>query len=85
MKTEIKRRIQRTEEDGHHRFYTTSAEIRGLIQDAPLPEDLETAIAKAYEELAARRGKPVKLAVRSSALNEDREGVSFARSLPQCA
>jgi pyruvate, water dikinase len=78
LKTEIKRRIQRTEEDGHHRFYTISAEIRGLIQDAPLPEDLDIVIGKAYEDLAARRGKPVQLAVRSSALNEDQEGVSFA-------
>ena len=78
LKTEIRRRIQRTEEDGHHRLYTTSAEIRGLIQDAPLPDDLRSAILEAFEALAARIGKPIQVAVRSSALNEDREGVSFA-------
>ena len=78
LKTEIRRRIQRTEDDGHHRFYTVSAEIRGLIQDAPLPDDLRLAISEAYEALAARLGKPARLAVRSSALNEDREGASFA-------
>lgn len=78
LKTEIRRRIQRTEEDGHHRFYTTSAEIRGLIQDAPLPDGLQAAINEAYEALAARRGKTVRVAMRSSALNEDQVGVSYA-------
>ncbi len=78
LRTEIRRRIQRAEEHGYQRFYITSAEIRGLIEDAPLPDDLETAISEAYEALAARLGKTVRLAVRSSALNEDREGVSFA-------
>ena len=78
LKTEIQRRIQRTEEDGHHRFFTISAELRGLIQDAPLPEDLETALLDAYDALARRLGRPAQVAVRSSALNEDREDASFA-------
>ncbi len=78
LKTEIRRRIQRTEEDGHHRFFTVSAELRGLIQDAPLPEDLETALLDAYDSLARRLGRPAQVAVRSSALNEDREDASFA-------
>ncbi|PID40455.1 MAG: pyruvate, water dikinase [Proteobacteria bacterium] len=78
LKTEIRRRIQRSDENGYHRFHTTSAEIRGLIQDAALPDDLQTAITEAYDQLALRIGRPVQLAVRSSALNEDRPGVSFA-------
>ena len=78
LRSEIQRRIQRAEEDGHHRFYTISADIRGLIQQAPLPADLEAAILEAYAELTHRRGGPLHLAVRSSALDEDREGASFA-------
>ncbi|BBO87001.1 PEP/pyruvate-binding domain-containing protein [Desulfosarcina ovata] len=78
LATEIQRRIQRAEEHGHHRFYTISADIRGLIENAPLPEDLESAIMDGYTELARQCAAPPHLAVRSSALNEDREGVSFA-------
>ncbi|MBC2710682.1 MAG: pyruvate, water dikinase [Desulfosarcina sp.] len=78
LKVEIQRRIQSAEEGGHHRLYTISADIRQLIQNAPLPHDLEAAITGACRELAARQQKDVQLAVRSSALNEDREGTSFA-------
>ena len=78
LKTEIQRRIQSAEEEGHHQLYTTSADIRRLIQDAPLPPELETAILSAYRELASRRNREPNMAVRSSALNEDREGTSFA-------
>lgn len=78
LRTEIRRRIQIAEEKGPHHFYTTSAEIRQLIQDTPLPTDLEAAIMEAYRELASRRNRELHLAVRSSALNEDREGISFA-------
>ena len=78
LKVEIQRRIQSAEEEGHHRLYTISADIRQLIQNTPLPSDLEAAIMGAYSELAARQHQEINLAVRSSALNEDREGTSFA-------
>ena len=78
LKTEIQRRIQSAEEEGHHQLYTTSADIRQLIQDAPLPRELETAITDTYRELASRRNREPHMAVRSSALNEDLEGTSFA-------
>ncbi|WP_319409673.1 PEP/pyruvate-binding domain-containing protein [uncultured Desulfosarcina sp.] len=78
LKTEIQRRIQSAEEEGHHQLYTTSADIRRVIQDAPLPQDLEEAIMAAYQALASRRNREPNMAVRSSALNEDREGASFA-------
>jgi len=78
LQTEIRRRIQIAEEKGPHQLYTVSADIRKLIQAAPLPPELEIAIMKAYEALAARHQTEVRLAVRSSALNEDREGASFA-------
>jgi pyruvate,water dikinase len=70
---EVRRRIQRTEEEGHHHLYAISAEIRQLIQDAAIPEDLESAIMEAYRQLAERHGKELHLAVRSSALDEDRK------------
>lgn len=79
LKTEIDRRIQQAEEDGPHRFYTISADIRGLIEKAPLPAELEAAILGGYQALTRRHGgTPPNVAVRSSALNEDREGISFA-------
>ncbi|MFO7714867.1 PEP/pyruvate-binding domain-containing protein [Desulfosarcina sp.] len=78
LKVEVQRRIQSAEEQGHHALYTISADIRQLIQNAPLPADLEAAILKAYRDLARRQQGDVHLAVRSSALNEDREGTSFA-------
>ena len=78
LKAEIQRRIQSAEDEGHHRLYTISADIRQLIQDAALPDDLQEAILEAFSQLAARQKKEVHLAVRSSALNEDRQGSSFA-------
>lgn len=78
LQVEIQRRIQSAEEEGHHNLYTVSADIRQLIQHAPIPPDLEKAIQGAYRELASRHTKTIQLALRSSALNEDREGTSFA-------
>ena len=78
LKTEIQRRIQSAEEEGPHELFTTSADIRRLIEDAPLPRELEAAISAAYQALASRLNRELHLAVRSSALNEDREGTSFA-------
>lgn len=78
LQTEIRRRIQAAEEKGPHQLYTVSADVRRLIQAAPLPPELESAIMTAYEELSARHRSQVRLAVRSSALNEDQEGASFA-------
>lgn len=75
---EIRRRIQQTEEKGQHHLYAISAEIRQLIQDAALPDDLESTIMAACRQLAARSGASLHLAVRSSALDEDRQGASFA-------
>jgi pyruvate,water dikinase len=49
-----------------------------LIQDAAIPEDLESAIMEAYRQLAERHGKELHLAVRSERLDEDRENTSFA-------
>ncbi|OJU85848.1 MAG: hypothetical protein BGO11_17705 [Solirubrobacterales bacterium 70-9] len=55
-----------------------AAEIAALIESAPLPEALEAEIRAAYAELESRLGASVAVAVRSSGVNEDLEGASFA-------
>ena len=56
-----------------------SAEIARLIEDAPMPADLEAEIRAAYSELSSRAGvEETPVAVRSSGVNEDLEGASFA-------
>jgi pyruvate,water dikinase len=57
-----------------------SREIAQLIQDAPMPADLEADIRAAYARLSERAGATTStpVAVRSSGVNEDLEGASFA-------
>ncbi len=53
--------------------------IRSAIAEAPLPDDVETAIRDAYRELADRTDRdPLDVAVRSSATAEDLPEASFA-------
>jgi pyruvate,water dikinase len=52
-------------------------EIRHMILAASLPPDLEAAIRSAYDQLSGN-GKPVDVAVRSSATAEDLPDASFA-------
>jgi pyruvate, water dikinase len=57
----------------------TSDEITALIESAPLPPAIEAAIRDAYAELARGAGQDeVPVAVRSSGVNEDLDGASFA-------
>lgn len=53
-------------------------ELRALILDTPFPEDLNSAIAQAYEEMCQRYGPNTDVAVRSSATAEDLPDASFA-------
>jgi len=56
-----------------------SARIRMLIEQSPLDDALERALADAYEELCFREGTiDLPVAVRSSATGEDSSGASFA-------
>jgi pyruvate,water dikinase len=55
-----------------------AAEIAALIEHAPIPAALEAEIREAYAELERRAGERVPVAVRSSGVNEDLEGASFA-------
>jgi pyruvate,water dikinase len=51
---------------------------RAAVLETPLPDDLRTAIAAAYDRLSARLGREPELAVRSSATAEDLPEASFA-------
>ena len=55
-----------------------SARIKKLILDASLPEKLEQAILKSYQNLCEIHGRELDVAVRSSATAEDLPGASFA-------
>lgn len=59
---------------------TASEEIRNLILEKPLPQDIEDSIKKAYREMCAIAGMTNELpvAVRSSATAEDLPDASFA-------
>ena len=52
--------------------------VRQVILGAPLPQDLETAIIAAYEQLRGSDAHPPDVAVRSSATAEDLPDASFA-------
>jgi pyruvate,water dikinase len=55
-----------------------AAEIARLIEQTPIPADLDAEIRTAYAEMERRAGADVPVAVRSSGVNEDLEGASFA-------
>lgn len=52
--------------------------VREKMRAAPMPADLEKAIAEAYTQMEKRYGKNTDVAVRSSATAEDLPGASFA-------
>lgn len=54
-----------------------SGQLTALIVAAPVPVDLAAELVESFAKLSARRGRPVSVAVRSSALSED-EATSFA-------
>jgi len=60
-------------------YEKASAEIRRMVEEAPLPPELEKAIVEAYMRLSEEVGvKDVAVAVRSSATAEDIPEASFA-------
>ena len=61
------------------KLQSTAAELRAIVEDAPIPADVETEIIAAYDALSRERGVPsVIVAVRSSATAEDTQQYSFA-------
>ncbi|HUV80527.1 MAG TPA: PEP/pyruvate-binding domain-containing protein, partial [Candidatus Bathyarchaeia archaeon] len=57
---------------------TRGRKLREMIENAPLPDDLEEEIRIAYREMEQRYGENVDVAVRSSATAEDLPTASFA-------
>lgn len=78
LQDEINRRLKLLDHNDLEKLYTTSAAIQQLIANAPLPEDLDQLIIKHYEELAARNNGQILVSMRSSALGEDSDNISFA-------
>ena len=78
LQEEINRRFQLLDPGDIARLHETSAEIQALVTRAELPPDLEQEILAAYRQLADKRGRPVQVSLRSSALGEDTLEASFA-------
>ncbi len=78
LQDEINRRLQALEQEDIGDLYRKSSEVQMLIIGAEMPPDLEEAISRAYEELEARAGGPLRVALRSSAIGEDAAETSFA-------
>jgi pyruvate,water dikinase len=82
----IRRRIEEPAGDDHESITRVTAGVRDLIENAPLPEDVRTAIAERYRALGAdarggrsgQVGRECAVAVRSSATGEDAADASFA-------
>ena len=80
---EINRRLQSSESGGFDRIHELSSGIRQLIIRSDLPVEVEEALIGQYRALEARvrgsgAGEAVRVAMRSSALGEDRAETSFA-------
>jgi pyruvate,water dikinase len=76
LKTKIYSLLQDLDVENTEELNRVSEEIRKMIRDAKMPEDIEREIRKAYRELGNCR--EVYVAVRSSATAEDLPDASFA-------
>jgi len=81
LKEEIKRRIQAADLDGpgdHEEvLFQLAASLQQLITDAPLPDDVAEEILHRMDILE-KDVHPLRVALRSSGLEEDAAGVAFA-------
>ncbi|MBN8507958.1 MAG: phosphoenolpyruvate synthase [Burkholderiales bacterium] len=73
----IRRRLEALDSDDVRALAAAGAEIRGWIVDTPFPDELQVAIAGAFETLT-RDDPGASFAVRSSATAEDLPDASFA-------
>ena len=78
LQTEIDRRFISTDITDMEALYALSLDIQALITEAPLPEDLENEIHRAYSDLEQEMGGSLSVALRSSAMGEDSAANSFA-------
>ncbi|MBE0429157.1 MAG: pyruvate, water dikinase [Thermoleophilia bacterium] len=78
LKDEINRLIKTLDIEDLEELYTTSAQIQKLISSAPVPPEIAGAIKEGYRELVKQTGPGVLVSMRSSAVGEDSQSVSFA-------
>ena len=76
LKTVFTRVLRKLDVDDVKALAAAGAEIRGWIESAPFPAELEKEIREFYEWL--REGRDISVAVRSSATAEDLPDASFA-------
>ena len=74
---EVRKRLASLNIHDSHALSRISREIQEAILTAPIPEELEEAIFRAYSRLAAAEGDDILVSVRSSAVGEDTD-TSFA-------
>jgi pyruvate, water dikinase len=75
---EINQRIQSHDGESLDQMYRLSSILQQLVMQAPVPEDVASEIQEAVKRLASVGMGPPALAVRSSGVNEDLPGASFA-------
>jgi len=78
LQEEIDRRLQLASGEDSDRLMSICKKIEQLILAAPVPDALGSAILDAYSELEQSSGTGVRVAVRSSALDEDVAGATLA-------
>ncbi|CAN5803995.1 PEP/pyruvate-binding domain-containing protein [soil metagenome] len=79
LRSRVGRALDRVDHDDPRELQDISAEIRALIETAPLDDDVASAIRDSYAALSQRCGlDDVPVAVRSSATAEDLPDASFA-------
>lgn len=78
LRAELERRIQAADTDNLDEVFRLSSALQQCVLSAPLPPDLEEAIVTAVDAMQARAGEGLLLALRSSAVGEDAQGISFA-------
>jgi pyruvate,water dikinase len=78
LRDETNRLIQSADLENVEALYQVSARIRQKIIHAELPGEVAEAIGNAWKVLESQAGRPLKVAMRSSALGEDSAGNSFA-------
>ncbi|NVM21873.1 MAG: pyruvate, water dikinase [Desulfobacterales bacterium] len=78
LQEEINRRVQPLDLEQMEMLHKASADIQQLIIRSPLPSELEKAILSAYGRLEVKSRKGINVSLRSSAIGEDSEKLSFA-------
>ncbi|MCG8636785.1 MAG: PEP-utilizing enzyme [Desulfobacterales bacterium] len=78
LQAEINRRIQASGDSDIKTLFQLCADIQTLIINARVPESLARAVRDALDGLVSETGHSPLLALRSSAIGEDRGDISFA-------